>query len=73
MKSIIELEVTFQNNSDVEVKVTQTNSSRAFVKDIKDILLLSSIFFKISVVIHGSFALKQEALVISGTLIIHLF
>jgi len=32
MKSIIEPEATFENNSDMEVKVTQKKSSRAFVK-----------------------------------------
>jgi len=32
MKSIIEREATFENNSDMEVKVTQTLLSRAFVK-----------------------------------------
>jgi len=32
MKSIIEREATFENNSDMEVKVTQKQSSRAFVK-----------------------------------------
>jgi len=32
MKSIIELEETFENNSDKEVKVTQKKTSRAFVK-----------------------------------------
>jgi len=33
MKSIIEREVTFENNSDMEVKVTQKQLSRAFVKE----------------------------------------
>jgi len=32
MKSIIEREETFENNSDMEVKVTQKQLSRAFVK-----------------------------------------
>jgi len=32
MKSIIEREATFENNSDMEVKVTQTKLSRAFLK-----------------------------------------
>jgi len=31
MKLIIEREATFENNSDMEVKVTQKKSSRAFV------------------------------------------
>jgi len=33
MKSIIEREATFENNSDMEVKVTQKQLSRAFVKE----------------------------------------
>jgi len=33
MKSIIEREATFDNNSDMEVKVTQKQLSRAFVKE----------------------------------------
>jgi len=33
MKSIIELEVTLENNSDMEVKVTQKQLSQAFVKE----------------------------------------
>jgi len=33
MKSIIEREVTFKNNTDIEVKVAQKNSSRSFAKD----------------------------------------
>jgi len=33
MKSIIEREATFQNNSDTEVKKTQKKLSRAFVKE----------------------------------------
>jgi len=33
MKSIIEPEATFENNADMEVKVTQTKLSRAFVKE----------------------------------------
>jgi len=33
MKSIIEREATFENNSDMEVKVTQIKLSRAFVKE----------------------------------------
>jgi len=33
MKSIIEREATFENNSDMEVKVTQKKLSRAFVKE----------------------------------------
>jgi len=32
MKSIIEREATFENNSDMEVKVTQNQLSRAFVQ-----------------------------------------
>jgi len=32
MKLIIEREATFENNSDMEVKVTQTKLSRAFLK-----------------------------------------
>jgi len=32
MKSIIERETTFENNSDMEVKVTQKQLSRAFVE-----------------------------------------
>jgi len=32
MKLVIEHEVTFKNISDIEVKVTQKKSSRAFVK-----------------------------------------
>jgi len=32
MKSIIEREATFEKNSDMEVKVTQKQLSRAFVK-----------------------------------------
>jgi len=35
MKSIMEHEATFENNSDMEVKVTQEQSSRAFVKEIQ--------------------------------------
>jgi len=35
MKSIIEREATFENNSDMEVKVTQRQLSRAFVKETK--------------------------------------
>jgi len=33
MKSIIEREATFENNSDMEGKVTQKQLSRAFVKE----------------------------------------
>jgi len=33
MKSIIERQATFKNNSDMEVKVTQKQLSRAFVKE----------------------------------------
>jgi len=33
MKLIIESEATFENNSDIEVKITHTKSSRAFVKE----------------------------------------
>jgi len=33
MKSIIELEATLENNLDMEVKVTQKQFSRAFVKE----------------------------------------
>jgi len=33
MKLIIEREATFENNSDMEVKVTQKQLSRAFVKE----------------------------------------
>jgi len=33
MKSIIERGATFENNSDMEVKVTQKQLSRAFVKE----------------------------------------
>jgi len=33
MKSIIEREATFENNSDMEVKVTQKHISRALVKE----------------------------------------
>jgi len=33
MKSIIEREATFENNSDMEVKVTQKQLSQAFVKE----------------------------------------
>jgi len=33
MKSINEREATFENNSDIQVKVAQKKSSRAFVKD----------------------------------------
>jgi len=33
MKSIIEREVTFENNSDMEVKVTPKKFSRAFVNE----------------------------------------
>jgi len=33
MKSIIEREATFENNSDMEVKVTQNKLRRAFVKE----------------------------------------
>jgi len=33
MKSIIEREATFENNSDTEVKVRQTKFSRAFVNE----------------------------------------
>jgi len=33
MKSIIKRETTFENNSDMEVKVRQKKSSRAFVKE----------------------------------------
>jgi len=33
MKSIIEREATFENNSDMEVKVRQKQLSRAFVKE----------------------------------------
>jgi len=33
MKSIIEHKATFENNSDMEVKVTQKKLSRAFVKE----------------------------------------
>jgi len=33
LKSIIEREATFENSSDIEVKVTQNKSARAFVKD----------------------------------------
>jgi len=35
MKSIIEREATLENNSDMEVKVTQKKLSRAFVKETK--------------------------------------
>jgi len=33
MKSIIECEVTFENNSDIEFRETQKQSSRAFIKE----------------------------------------
>jgi len=33
MKSIIECEATLENNSDMEVKVTQKNISRAFARE----------------------------------------
>jgi len=33
MKLIIELEATFENNSDIQVKVTQKKLSKVFVKD----------------------------------------
>jgi len=33
MKSILEREATFENNSDREVKVTQKQLSRAFVQE----------------------------------------
>jgi len=33
MKFIIEHEATFENNSDMDFKVTQKKSSRAFVKE----------------------------------------
>jgi len=33
MKSIIECEATFENNSDMEVNVTPKKLSRAFVKE----------------------------------------
>jgi len=33
MKSIIEREATFENNSDMEVKVTKKKLSRAFAKE----------------------------------------
>jgi len=33
MKSITEREATFENNSDIEVKVSHKKSSLAFVKD----------------------------------------
>jgi len=33
MKSIIELEATFKKNSDMKVKVTQKQLSRALVKE----------------------------------------
>jgi len=33
MKSIIEREASFENNSDIEITVKQKTSSRAFVKD----------------------------------------
>jgi len=33
MKLTIEREATFENNSDMKVKVTQKKSSRAFVKE----------------------------------------
>jgi len=33
MKLIIEREATFENSSDIEVKVTQKKSSQAFVKE----------------------------------------
>jgi len=33
MKFIIEREATFENNSDMDVKVTQKKSSRAFVQE----------------------------------------
>jgi len=33
MKMIIEHEATFKNNADMEVKLTQQKSSRAFVQE----------------------------------------
>jgi len=40
MKSIIEREATFENNSDMDVKVTQKQLSRAFVRKHNEARLL---------------------------------